>query len=283
MIVLTYILCYLAALCYLVAAVKSVHIIRFPEQDDSKLTTRMLIIGLKLYVLCFVLRWYHWRTVPMTTITDILILFIVLSTVVAMTTLWGASRRVLLLFCMPPLALLAILDASTAHQYLTQAPPHAVRGLPLLIHVGLAFLAYAMYFVASIVSVAYAYQARCLKNRHTSNLSRQLLPLEKLDEILFRQMGLGYIFFGIAVGTGIAWVFFERELLGDTWWASPKIILSWVMLVFYAIVFHSRKWGLLRGPKLAYLVISGYVVLVVTYLVLGVMNMVTHNFWSGTS
>ena len=73
------------------------------------------------------------------------------------------------------------------------------------------------------------------------------------------------------------------ELLGPHWFLSPKVLLALVMAAFYAVTFHTRRFGLLRGPKLATLVFGGFVGLLGVYLVLGVMQLNNYFFWGASS
>ena len=110
------------------------------------------------------LRWYLWGALPLTNTTDSLDLLTVLTTLVMLLALRQTGALVLVPFYAPPLAAIALLNAAVAHTNLYEAP-RALPSVPLGVHVGLAFLAYALFFAASATSVAYVCQARTLKRR----------------------------------------------------------------------------------------------------------------------
>jgi ABC-type uncharacterized transport system permease subunit len=51
------------------------------------------------------------------------------------------------------------------------------------------------------------------------------------------------------------------------------------MVVFYGVLFHLRRHGRLRGPKLSYLMLVGFIVLLLAYFALTFMNLRDYNFW----
>ena len=50
------------------------------------------------------------------------------------------------------------------------------------------------------------------------------------------------------------------------------------MAALYGVSFHVRRFGLLRGPKLAYLVFYGFTILLVVYLTLNYADLFTASF-----
>ena len=240
----------------------------------------LLVAGAICLVVTFLLRWTAWRLLPLTTITDSLNLFAVLTTAVMLWALRKNKTAALLCFYLPPLAAICLVNAAVAHQFLHDAP-RQLRGIPLTIHVGLAFLAYALFFVASMTSVGYIFQAQHVKRHKTIGLFRRLPSLEQLDQTLWRLIYYGYPLFVITLLLGLIWAWVDRDLLSPRWWLAPKVALSCAMAIFYAVAFHARKSGWLRGPKLAYLVLVGFSSLLMTYLVLAVTNLHGYNFWEG--
>ena len=77
---------------------------------------------------------------------------------------------------------------------------------------------------------------------------------------------------------GFAWAWTQREASEGLWFVSPRIVLALVMVLFYAFSFHVRRLGLLRGPKLAYLVFYVSTALFVSYLGIELMQLGGYNF-----
>lgn len=225
-------------------------------------------------------RFAQWHVVPLTTGSDSLMLFIVMAAFTSAAVVRQARFRALLLFYAFPLAVLGTLCAVLARHDFLKAPSeiNASRSL-LLMHVALAFQAYALFLIASLTSLAYVFQARRLKLRRTAGIFQKLPSLEDLDRTLYLLVLFGYPMFVITLLLGLVWAWINPNPLSETWWYSPKILLSALMVLFYAASFHSRSLGLLRGPKLAYFVFVGFAVLLGCYLILETLRMTNYNFW----
>ncbi|MBN2307904.1 MAG: cytochrome c biogenesis protein CcsA [Candidatus Hydrogenedentes bacterium] len=230
----------------------------------------------------FAFRWIAWRLVPMTTAADSIALFAVLSTAVMLALMRKPNVRALACFYAPPLAALCIVNAAVAHTDLFTAP-RALAGLPLVLHVGMAFLAYALFFLAGMTSAAYVFQSQRLKRRHPTGLFQRLPSLEQLDSTLIRLIGLGYPLFVLTLILGAFWAHTQRDLLGPRWWLAPKVVLSFVLAIFCAVTYHRRRAGRLRGPRLAYQVFIGFIALLAIYLILALLHLRTYNFWGAAS
>jgi len=240
---------------------------------------RSALVAMLALLATIVLRTAQWHLVPFTTAADSLCLLAFFSLLTILVQLGhDRSHRALLCFYLPPLALVAALSMYMAVPALSTAP-RPLSGALLTAHVGLVFLAFALFFVAGINSVAYAFQAQRLKHRLTTGLFQMLPSLESLDRDLFRLIKIGYPAFAITLVVGGFWVWYEGQNLSPTWWLSPKIFMALAMLVFYAFTFHARAAGRLRGPKLAHIVCYGTGTLIGIYLLLALLNVLNYNFY----
>jgi ABC-type transport system involved in cytochrome c biogenesis permease subunit len=273
---------YLGAALYIAAGVMAVLYLR-PDNDRAlDRAIRLAAAGAACLAATFLFRWLVWRLVPMTTVSDSINLLVLLSTLVMLFLMQKRNVRALACFYLPPLAALCAVSAAVAHRYLFAAP-REFPGLPLAIHVGLAFLAYAMFFLAGMTSAAYIFQSQRLKRRNPTGIFQQLPSLEQLHHTLSRLVSLGYPLFVVTLLLGGIWAHTERDLLGARWWLAPKIVMAFVMAAFCAVTHHSRRSGRLRGPKLAYLVFLGFILLLAAYLVLALMHLRTYNFWGAAA
>lgn len=278
MIAWTHAFLFLGALCYTGAALEIAVFLRDKDRREIAIGTRFALAGAACFALAGALRWLHWERPPFTTASDNLNLFIVLATLTMLAVLRRAERRGLMCFYLPPLALLAIVSAALGWRDWS-APPKDIGNPLIFVHVWLAFLAYAFFLVASLTSAAYLFQANRLKHRKTTGLFQRLPSLEHLDKTLHRLISVGYPMFIVTLALGIFWAWQERALLGSAWWFSPKILLSALMVLLYAASYHLRALGWLRGPKLAYLVFSGFSAFLGLYLLLEILRVKDHNFW----
>lgn len=225
-------------------------------------------------------RFAQWKVIPLTTGSDSLMLFIAMAAFTSAAVVRQDRFRALLLFYALPLAILGTLCALLARRDFLDAPSQINASQTLLFaHVALAFQAYALFLIASLTSLAYVFQARRLKLRRTAGMFQKLPSLEDLDRTLFLLVLFGYPMFAVTLVLGLVWAWINPNPLSPTWWYSPKILLSALMVLFYAGCFHSRSLGLLRGPKLAYFVFVGFALLLVFYLALELLRMTNYNFW----
>lgn len=282
MLTVTYVVLYTGSAFYVLAALMALLYLHNANPLWLGLSSRALMAGILFFVAAFALRWWTWGRLPLTTMTESIDLFAVLTALAILFIMRKNTMPALLSFYLPPLAAICLVNVAFAHRFLG-LEPRELRSSFLAIHVGLAFLAYALFYLASMTSAAYLCQASHLKHHRVSWLARHLPSLKELDAALFRLIRYGYPFFVVTLTLGLAWAFIDRNLLGPYWWASPKVVLSYAMAAFYASMFHLGRTGRLRGPKLAQLVFLGFFLLIVSYVALSILNLRGHYFWSGGS
>ncbi|HNR30011.1 MAG TPA: cytochrome c biogenesis protein CcsA [Candidatus Hydrogenedentes bacterium] len=271
---------YAGVACYVGAAALSFWYLREETAVRLRAAARLMAIGAVLLASALVLRLVHSRLLPMTSPTDSLMLFVLMGTATGGAVARAEKRRALLCFYVPPLAAIALIGAYTARADYRVAPEHLTTVL-LAVHVTLAMLAYALFLLASLTSLAYVFQAGRLKRRHTTGLFLKLPSLEELDHTLYLLIRYGYPLFVITLWLGLSWAWYDSSPLSDTWWLSPKIVLSLVMALLYSFSYHARARGWLRGPKLAYCVFLAFGFLLCAYLVLNVLGLTNYNFRGG--
>jgi len=272
MITLTYTLFFSGLALYLCGALLGLAFLRTPSQEKILvLAARLTCLATLSFALMIALRATQWRLVPLTTAVDTLSFFVTLCSLVALLITRHKKLRGLLPFYITPLALVALLAASRAVPALSSAP-NALSGLWLAPHVGLVLLAFALFFSACFTSLAYVIQAKRLKEHKTGGLFKALPSLENLDYTLFQLIRFGYPVFAFALILGFLWARSEGQS-PMAFMMSPKVMLSMAMVLFYAFSFHARSLGLLRGPKLPYLVFGGVAVLLGIFLMLEVMDL----------
>ena len=266
--------------CLTAAACASALHARASHPHALRWALRLLVAAAAGAALCFLLRSLAWRHLPLTNRADALNLFVLLCATILLIVMHHSRAPAMMVFCLPPLALIAFMNAATAWPLLHIAPRALASG-PLALHVGSAFLAYAFLFLAAVTSAAYLYQVRRLKERRIAGLFRQMPSLEQLDRTLFILIAHGYAAFLMAVALGLFWASMERHLLGPYWWLAPKVTLSLAITPVFAALFHLRRRGRLRGPRLAYLACWAFSVLLILYLLLSLVNLREVDFWRG--
>lgn len=264
---------------YLAATIVALAYLRAGSARTLAILSGFLSAGCTVLIAVFAIRWSLFALLPLTTMGDALNLFVILGTAISLYIAHSNNVRPLLSFFGPALAALYLYNAMSDYSFLRQQPKE-LNGVFLAVHVGLAFLAYSLFFVASLTSLAYVFQARNLKQLHTTRLFHKLPSLELLDQSLFKLITYGYVFFAITFVLGFIWAYIDSEKLGANWWLSAKIVRAFFMVILYSVAFHTRRQGRLRGQKLAYLVFVGFGLLLASYMVLGVVQLQDFNFWS---
>lgn len=272
----------LAAASHLGAAGASIVYLRGLSGQLLPIVHRLLVGAALLLAGYLGVRWLATGSPPLTGPSESLAFFVTVATVIVLAVTRPEPMRAVVGFYLPPLAVIALLSCisfMTRSADARAATLEKLQDAPLLMHVGLVYIAYALFFVASLTSVAYVFQAQHLKRRRNSPLFQKLPSLERLDRTLFRLIGAGYPLFLVTLALGLFWALRTPDLLAERWWLSPKILLAVVMAAFYALTFHGRRMGLLRGQKLAYVVFIGFSLLLGVSIVLGLLHLTSYNFW----
>jgi ABC-type transport system involved in cytochrome c biogenesis permease subunit len=239
-----------------------------------------MMAGSGLLVAVFCLRTIRWGAIPLTSPVEFMNLFLLMSTAVIGLVLRDQRMRPLQCYFAPTLAIVAFLVAMMSRKWYYDRPSEFNEAF-LTIHVGLACLAYALFFIASLTSVAYFVQVWRLKQNRPSGLFHRMPSLELLDSHLYRLIVWGYPLFLITAVLGTVWaVTGGKDQITERWWQSPKVVHSIVTAIFFGLSVHLRQFGLLRGRKLAYFVFYGFTVILISIVALRLFNISGYNFWN---
>lgn len=132
----------------------------------------------------------------------------------------------------------------------------------LLIHIAFAQLGFAFYVASFVLAVAYLLRESKHADRFRSLLDR-LPAQEVLDSLMFRLVGIGFVFQGIMIASGSIWA---NEAWGSYWSWDP--IETWSLLAWgmYAIYLHLTLTMGWRGKKAAWIVVGALAVILFSLL-----------------
>jgi cytochrome c-type biogenesis protein CcsB len=133
----------------------------------------------------------------------------------------------------------------------------------VICHVTALFLANALFALAFSAGVMYLLQERQIKQKHFGYLYRRLPSLERLDEINYYCLIVGFplMTFGLLVG------FTYAINIGQSIWQwDPKEISAVVSWCIYAILLHERLAVGWRGRRAAWMAILGFSAILITFL-----------------
>jgi HemX protein len=270
---------YGAVAAYSYAALAAFAYLRNQEDRTMATANRVMAGGAILLLIFFVIRGLQWGHLPLTSGVDAIALFVLLSSAVVGVMIIDDRFRPLQCYYAPPLAFMAMATGLVALRS-SAVEPKPLNEAFLAVHVGLAFLSYALFFIASLTSVAYFVQVNRLKRHRTTGLFHRMPSLEVLDQRLVRLIVAGYPLFIVTLVLGAYYATSgQTDQLSEYWWQSPKIIMSLITVLFYGAAVHGRQFGLLRGRKLAYFLFYGFATLLLIQGALVFLNLRRHNFW----
>jgi len=134
----------------------------------------------------------------------------------------------------------------------------ALQSYWMKIHVPANFIGYGSFSLAAMVSVAYLISSKKIL---TSYLPKSAV----LDDLIYKSIAIGFIFFTIATILGAIWA---AEAWGGYWSWDPKETWALIVWLNYAAWLHYRIVKGLRGSILAWWALIGLVV--TTFAFLGV-------------
>ena len=163
--------------------------------------------------------------------------------------------RSLLLVAFPLSALLILLSL------LIPAKEIVNLEVPIIIHVLLSLLAYALLSLAAIQAIIVAIQDHHLRNHHTSGFIMQLPPLQVMERLLFEFVWVGFLLLTASIVSGFLYLedMFAQHLAHKTVFS----ILAWLIFSLLLIGRHRLGW---RGAKAIYWTLSGYVLLMLAFV-----------------
>ena len=143
-----------------------------------------------------------------------------------------------------------------AHEIQPLVP--ALKSWWMKIHVPANFIGYGGFSLAAMLGVAYLLVQRGI-------LATRLPSLDVIDDVMYKLIAIGFVFFTIATILGAMWA---AEAWGGYWSWDPKETWALIVWLNYAAWLHIRLVKGLRGPMLAWWAVIG--LLITTFAFLGV-------------
>jgi ABC-type uncharacterized transport system permease subunit len=155
-----------------------------------------------------------------------------------------ASLALLMNFLFPP-----------THRILEEV--HAELG----VHIFLAILAYALLTIAAVQAVLLFVQERQLRHKHPGGFIRALPPLQTMETLLFRIIGIGFVLLSFALFSGLLFLedIFTQHLL-------HKTVLSIVSWILFAILLWGRWRFGWRGRTAIRWTLGAFLLLMLAFL-----------------
>ncbi|MDA8171400.1 MAG: cytochrome c biogenesis protein CcsA [Nitrospiraceae bacterium] len=136
--------------------------------------------------------------------------------------------------------------------------PPVLRTYWFELHVGLSFFSYALFGIGAVLGIIY--------------LGQREAALEKSQ---YRAILSGYLLFSLAMIAGGVWAYLAW---GTYWLWTPKELWTSILWLYYSLYLHLRLRPGWYGKKAAIAGAIGFVVVLFTYLGVGLLMKSSHTF-----
>lgn len=129
------------------------------------------------------------------------------------------------------------------------------------VHLVFIFMSMAIFMVSFVIGLTYLFQEYRIKHKMSGGFFDRFPALETMDQIHYRALWIGFLFFTIGIITGAGWSKSTVHLYVTT---NVKQILSFLVWIFFAIFLNlrvSKGWVGRRG-----IILSGIGFLTIIFL-----------------
>lgn len=127
----------------------------------------------------------------------------------------------------------------------------------LEIHIITSLIAYSILSIAALQSIMLYIQDMQLHKKHATGFMRALPPLETMEKLLFRMIGVGFIVLCISLATGLPY-------LGDLLSQHKTVLSIGAWLLFAVLLWGRWKFGW-RGRTAIRWTLTGFIFLLLAY------------------
>jgi ABC-type transport system involved in cytochrome c biogenesis permease subunit len=169
---------------------------------------------------------------------------------------WGRKRDAFSYITIP--IILIFLAGSQASPAMSGPLPPILKTIWFELHVILSFVAYALFAIGAVFGILY--------------LNRKE-PSAEINQ--YRSLLLGYVLFSVAMVFGGIWAYLAW---GSYWLWTPKELWTTIVWFSYGLYFHARLVRGWMGPKVVWMGIAGFVIVMFTYVGVGLLMKSSHEF-----
>ncbi len=232
---------------YLVIALYSVGLVR----------TRLLIPALAVHAYLIGKTAATFGRIPLIGMHDTLGFLAFATGIIVVIAGWNRPRDLFTLIAVP-LMLVLLAGSAISPPVPAHALPPVLKTVWFELHVILSFVAYAFFAVGAVYGIL--------------SLSREGAAAERSQ---YRSLLLGYVLFSTAMVFGGIWAFLAW---GTYWLWTPKELWTTIVWFFYSLYLHARLVRGWTGPKVIWMGIIGFVVVLFTYAGVGLLMKSSHEF-----
>jgi len=232
-----------------------------PRQQTLAGSGRAIEIGAGLHGTAFVLRCFLTGTLAVTNLHESLSFFALLLALAFIVV--NRKKTVPLLGAFTaPLLIVFTLWALVLNHAVTPQPP-ILKSFWLPVHVVLSFAGNAFLALGCGAAVIYLIQEHLLKTKRLKGIFRRLPALQKIDELNYLCLRLGFPLLTLGIISGSVWASYAW---GSHWNWDPKETWSLITWLLFAALLHGRMNSGWRGRRAALLTIIGFAAIMFTFL-----------------
>jgi len=235
--------------------------------------TRLLLVAIGLHAAALSLRWWEAGHLPLSNRFETLSAYAFLLAIAYLGVETYSERKVVGAFVVP-LIFLLYFAAAALPKNIGQLEPQ-LRSPWLGVHAGLFFLAYTFMSLAFAAAVVYLLQERGLRQKRPGAWYYRLPSLSRMDNLSHNLAAIGFPLMSLAILAGSLWA---RKAWGSFWVSDPKLnlaLLTWLIYVIYFFLRHGMGW---RGRRAAWVLVVGFVSVILTYFGAAALSPGPHNF-----
>jgi ABC-type transport system involved in cytochrome c biogenesis permease subunit len=222
----------------------------------SLIRPRFMLPALALHAALIVTSALRFGRIPLIGMHDTLGFLAFAIGVVYVIAAWNRDRD-LFLFLTTPL-ILFFLAGSAVSPPVTGGMPPVLKTIWFELHVVLSFVSYALFAIGALFG---------LLSLHGNDVGA--------ENNQYRSLLLGYVLFSIAMIFGGIWAFLAW---GTYWLWTPKELWTTIVWFFYSLYLHARLVRGWSGPKVTWMGIIGFVIVLFTYAGVGLLMKSSHEF-----
>jgi len=222
----------------------------------SLVRPRFMLPALALHAFLIVTSALQFGRIPLIGMHDTLGFLAFAIGVIYLITAWNRERDLFTYLTLP--LIMIFLAGSVVSPPVTHGMPPVLKTIWFELHVILSFVSYALFAIGAVFGLLALYDDDV---RAESNQYRSLL--------------LGYVLFSIAMIFGGIWAFLAW---GTYWLWTPKELWTTIVWLFYGLYLHARLVRGWSGPKVTWMGIFGFVIVLFTYAGVGLLMKSSHEF-----
>ncbi len=173
-----------------------------------------------------------------------------------------------------PLLIIFTLWALITPHTITPQPP-ILKSFWLPLHVFLSFAGNAFLALGCGGAVMYLLQERLIKKKKIKGIFHKLPALQKLDELNYLCLRLGFPLLTLGIISGSVWASYAW---GAHWSWDPKETWSLITWLLFAALLHGRMNSGWRGRKASLLTIIGFAAIMFTFLGVNLLLSGLHSY-----